>query len=82
MKKFLMLLSSLIISISSLNAEVSLRHLLQYDKEICLEKLEQATTEELWDAFLQGQAELFFEPEFHWIASQDWWKIDYICSRE
>jgi len=59
---------------SSLNAEVSLRHLLQYDKEICLERLEQATTEELWDAFLQGQAELFFEPEFIWIANQQWWE--------
>jgi SAM-dependent methyltransferase len=73
MKKLLTFLFSLIMFISSLNAEVSLRHLLQYDKEICLERLEQATTEELWDAFLEGQAELFFEPEFHWLASQGWW---------
>lgn len=68
-----MLLSSLALSLSSLNAEVSLRHLIEYDKEMCLEKLEQSTTEELWDIFLEGQAELFFEPEFQWIASQSWW---------
>lgn len=73
MKKLLMLFSSLAVSLSSLNADVSLRHLIEYDKEMCLEKLEQATTEELWDVFLEGQAELFFEPEFQWIASQSWW---------
>ncbi len=64
MKELLIFLFSLSISISCLNAEVSLRNLIQYDKEICLERLEQATTEELWDAFLQGQAELFLNPSF------------------
>jgi SAM-dependent methyltransferase len=73
MKKLLMLISSLTIFIFSLNAEISLRNLIQYDKEICLERLEQANNEELWDAFLEGQAELFFEPEFQWIARQSWW---------
>ena len=61
-------------SVFSLNAEVSLRNLIKYDKSECLERLEIATNEELWDAFLEGQAELFFEPEFQWIANQDWWK--------
>ncbi len=60
------------ISSASLAAEVSLRNLIKYDKAICLERLEKSTNEELWDAFLEGQAELFFEPEFQWIATQGW----------
>lgn len=76
MKKLMRLLCFLTISISSLSLaeEVSLRNLIKYDKAICLERLEKATNEELWDAFLEGQAELFFEPEFQWIASQSWWE--------
>lgn len=51
----------------------SLNNLIEYDKTICLEILEKATNEELWHVFLEGQAELFFEPEFQWIANQIWW---------
>ncbi len=74
MNRLMGLLCFLTLSISSLTAEVSLKDLLKYDKEICLERLEKATNEELWDVFLEGQAELFFEPEFQWIASQDSWR--------
>ncbi len=62
------------VTISYLNAEVSLRNLIEYDKTACLERLEKASTEELWDVFLEGQAQLFFEPEFQWIANQVWWQ--------
>ncbi|MBA3237362.1 MAG: methyltransferase domain-containing protein [Parachlamydiaceae bacterium] len=64
----------LTLSVSPLASEESLKNLIKYDKAICLERLEKATNEELWDAFLEGQAELFFEPEFQWIANQGWWK--------
>jgi SAM-dependent methyltransferase len=74
MQKSVALFCALIFSIFSLNAEVSLKNLIKYDKSVCLERLETATNEDLWDAFLEGQAELFFEPEFQWIANQKWWK--------
>lgn len=74
MKKFIMSICLLTMPLFSLNAEVSLRNLIEYDKAICLERLEKATNEELWDAFLEGQAELFFEPEIQWIANQSWWE--------
>lgn len=73
--KLVIILCYLIIAKSSLSAEeVFLGNLIKYDKAICLEPLEKATNEELWDAFLQVQADLFFEPEFQWIAKQEWWE--------
>ena len=74
MQRLIVFFCVLTLSVFSLNAEVSLRNLIKYDKSECLERLETATNEELWDAFLEGQTELFFEPEFQWIANQDWWK--------
>lgn len=75
MKKLVILLCYLIIVKSFLFAEeVSLSNLIKYDETICLEQLEKATNEKLWDAFLEVQADLFFEPEFQWIANQGWWE--------
>jgi SAM-dependent methyltransferase len=53
---------------------VALSNLIAYDKAICLERLEKATTEELWDVFLVGQAELNFTTEFHWVSNKEWWQ--------
>jgi SAM-dependent methyltransferase len=74
MQRLIVFFCVLTLSVFSLNAEVSLKTLIKYDKSECLERLETATNEELWDAFLEGQAELFFESEFQWIANQDWWR--------
>lgn len=54
--------------------EVTLSNLIAYDKAVCLERLEKASTEELWDAFLVGQANLNFTTEFHWISNEKWWQ--------
>ncbi|MBS0636429.1 MAG: methyltransferase domain-containing protein [Verrucomicrobia bacterium] len=61
------------LAISYLEADVSLRNLIQYGKATCIERLEKADTAELWDVFLEGQATLFFDAEFQWIANRDWW---------
>lgn len=70
MKKLILLVCSLFCS--GLNAEGSLRNLIEYDKATCLEQLEKASKEQLWDAFLEGQAMLFFDSEIQWIAYQNW----------
>lgn len=67
-------LISLVLTCTSLNAEGSLRNLIEYDKTTCLEQLEKASKEELWDAFLEGQAKLFIDSEIQWIADQDWFQ--------
>jgi SAM-dependent methyltransferase len=61
------------LAISYLEADVSLSNLIQYEKATCIERLEKADTTELWDVFLEGQATLFFDTEFQWIAKGDWW---------
>lgn len=49
-------------------------HLIDYEKDICLEKLKEAAEHELWDAFLRGQTELFFKNDYFWIEQAQWWK--------
>lgn len=58
--------------LSSLEASVSLSHLIESDKEACLEELEKSTDAQLWNVFLEGQAKLFFGPEFTWIGKGSW----------
>jgi SAM-dependent methyltransferase len=55
-------------------ANVSLSNLVECDKATCLEELEKATDSQLWDNFLEGQAKLFFDSEFIWIAKGVWWQ--------
>jgi SAM-dependent methyltransferase len=57
-----------------LQASTALTTLINFDKTSCLEQLQQATDVELWDAFLEGQANLFFDSEFDWIAKNSWWR--------
>ncbi len=56
-----------------LGASEKLDNLLEYDKITCLEKLEKASDAQLWDVFLEGQANLFFESESLWLAKNSWW---------
>ncbi len=62
------------LAIPCLEAHVSLKNLIPYDKVTCLERLEQAEDAELWDVFLEGQTQLFSGSELRWIASQAWWQ--------
>ncbi|MCK4934457.1 MAG: class I SAM-dependent methyltransferase [Simkaniaceae bacterium] len=57
-----------------LAAREELNNLIDYDKATCLEKLENASDKQLWDVFLRGQANLFFESESSWLAKNLWWK--------
>lgn len=72
MKRFFAIACCL--AISYLRANVSLHNLIEYDKAACIERLKTADTKDLWDVFLEGQAELFFTAEFQWITRSDWWK--------
>lgn len=72
MKKILTLMYFL--ALSCVEANVSLSHLIETDKTTCLEELEKAADTQLWDAFLEGQAKLFFDSEFAWIAKGSWWQ--------
>lgn len=62
------LLSSLQMSAGPLD------YLLEEKKEVILDKLQKISEEDLWDIFLQNQAELCFETDFHLMKSTDWWK--------
>ncbi|MES2345739.1 MAG: methyltransferase domain-containing protein [Chlamydiota bacterium] len=57
-----------------LEAHSPLLNLTGYDKKSCLELLEQAKLHELWDAFLQGQADLYFDQEAAFIAKERGWE--------
>jgi len=71
MKKLFFLI---ILICSYFKVEGSLRNLLEGDKIVCLDQLERASKEDLWDAFLEGQAKLFFESEIKWLTNQTWFQ--------
>jgi len=52
---------------------MTLNHLIDQDKQNCLQTLENATDAQLWDAILEGQAKLLFDSEYSWIANENWW---------
>jgi hypothetical protein len=56
------------LALSYLEASTSLNHLIDSDKTTSLGQLEMASDAQLWDVFLEGQAALFFDSEFTWIA--------------
>lgn len=71
MKNSILLTCFLILS--KLNAEVSVKNLMECDKSLCLQLVEEAQTEALWDVFLENQADLFFDGEAKWIEGMSWW---------
>ena len=62
------------LALSGVEATVPLSDLIKTDKTTCLEELEKAADAQLWDVFLEGQSNLFFDSEFAWIAKGIWWK--------
>lgn len=52
---------------------VTLDNLGEYDKTACLERLKAASDTELWDVFLEVQANLFFNREVKWMEQRAWW---------
>lgn len=56
-----------------LSAETLLTNLLSYSKTECVDALENASTADLWDIYLEKQADLYFKAESEWLASNGWW---------
>lgn len=56
------------------SGEIPLGNLIDVEKKVCLESLAQATDQELWKFFLDGQTELFFEQEFACLGHKSWWQ--------
>lgn len=72
MKK--MWIAACFLAVSCLEAHAALDNLIASDKAECLEELGRSTNSQLWNVFLDGQAQLFFDSEYTWIAQQSWWK--------
>ncbi len=72
MKKHL-LTASILLETASETSE-GLSRLINDDKATCLQKLEAASDSEVWDVFLTGQTDLFFDLESTWLAKNTWWK--------
>ena len=53
---------------------MKLERLYEFDKETSIQMLESATLQELWDAFLSVQTELFFSQEAEQLANQKFWQ--------
>jgi SAM-dependent methyltransferase len=56
-----------------MSAEAHLDRLVEYDEQRCSEVLQAATLPELWNAFLTGQANLYFDPEAKWLSQESGW---------
>jgi SAM-dependent methyltransferase len=56
-----------------LKAEIRLDRLVEYDQETCSEILQAAELSDLWNYFLKGQANLYFNQEADWLSQQDGW---------
>lgn len=57
-----------------LGASMKLERLYEFDKETAVQMLESATLQELWDAFLVVQTDLFFSQEAAQLANQKFWQ--------
>ena len=56
-----------------LNGNARLDNLMEYDKHECAEILQNAEFSNLWDCFLKGQTDLFFDHEIKLHLSTDCW---------
>lgn len=56
-----------------IRVDAHLDRLVEYDEQRCSELLQTATLQELWDAFLTGQANLYFDPEAKWLSQERGW---------
>lgn len=63
----------LLLSLFGLRAEVQLNRLTECDKQTCVEALQIASLTELWNYFLKGQANLYFDQEAEWLSQKHGW---------
>jgi SAM-dependent methyltransferase len=56
-----------------LRAEAYLDRLAEYDQQTCSEVLQTAELPELWNYFLEGQANLYFDQEAEWLSQKNGW---------
>lgn len=73
MHKFLKFFSFLLLPLFGLRAEAHLDRLIEYDQQTCVEMLQAADLPELWNYFLKGQANLYFDQEAEWLSEKDCW---------
>ncbi|MES2122781.1 MAG: methyltransferase, partial [Chlamydiota bacterium] len=59
--------------IASIEVKMVLGNLIACEKGECLRLLNEAQDAELWNVFLEGQANLFFDAEMHWVKKWPWW---------
>lgn len=58
-----------------LGAEVRLDKLIEYDQYTCADALKEADLSDLWNCFLQGQADLYFGQEAEFLANETSWMV-------
>ena len=56
-----------------LRAETHLDRLVEYDQKTCLEALQAVDLPELWNCYLKGQTDLYFDQEAEWLSQKDGW---------
>ncbi|MBI3508935.1 MAG: methyltransferase domain-containing protein [Chlamydiia bacterium] len=56
-----------------LRAEAHLDHLAEYDAQTCQEVLQAVDLPTLWNCYLKGQTDLYFEQEAEWLSQKDSW---------
>ena len=57
-----------------LAAEAHLDRLIEYDQQVCVEILQTAELSDLWNYFLKGQADLYFEQEMKLLSKEAYWE--------
>lgn len=55
-------------------AEGFLGRLADYDRESCVEMLQETDLSDLWSCFLKGQTSLYFDQEKEWFLREEGWK--------
>lgn len=71
MKFFALLFCCL--SLSFLHAELKTVDFTQYEKAACLEFLENASDDEIWQLFTNGQLDLYFNSDSKWLEEREEW---------
>lgn len=60
-------------SMFGLGAEIHLDRLIEYDQQTCTEILREADLRDVWNCFLKGQADLFFNKDAELLMSEKGW---------
>lgn len=73
MNRFFKFFGCFLILWFGLGAEIHLDKLIEYDQYTCAEILQEANLSDLWNYFLKGQADLFFNQEAELLAAEKGW---------